>query len=103
MVLITVVFSPWMVVVIVGRELAVTGLRSIASAGGRVMAATWQGKVKTLCQNVAISALLFHYPTIGLPAHEVGLSLLAVATLLTLWSGYSYFAVFFRELLDQPS
>ena len=96
-------WATWMVVVIVGRELAVTGLRSIASVGGQVMAATWQGKAKTLCQNFAIGALLFHYETFGLPAHDVGLSLLAVATLLTLWSGYSYFASFFRDLLQQPS
>ena len=92
-----------MVVVIVGRELAVTGLRSIVSVGGRVMAANWLGKAKTLCQNLAITALLFHYPTLGLPAHEIGLSLLAVATLLTLWSGYAYFAAFFRDLQQQPS
>jgi CDP-diacylglycerol--glycerol-3-phosphate 3-phosphatidyltransferase len=96
-------WAAWMVVVIVGRELAVTGLRSIASAGGQVMAASWHGKAKTLSQNVAIGALLFHYPTLGLPAHEVGLSLLAVATLLTMWSGYSYFASFFRDLMQQPS
>ena len=92
-------WAAWMVVVIVGRELAVTGLRGIASAGGRIMAASWQGKAKTLCQNVAIAALIFHHPTLGLPAHEIGLSLLAVATLLTLWSGYVYFAAYFRDLL----
>lgn len=92
------VWAAWMVVVIVGRELAVTGLRGIASAGGQIMAASSLGKAKTLVQNVAIAALLFHYETLGLPAHEVGLSLLAVATLLTLWSGYGYFAAFFRDL-----
>ena len=59
-------WAAWMVVVIVGRELAVTGLRGIASAGGHVMAASWLGKVKTLAQNVAIGALLFHYETLGL-------------------------------------
>jgi len=91
-------WAAWMVVVIVGRELAVTGLRGIASAGGQIMAASSLGKAKTLVQNVAIAALLFHYETLGLPAHEVGLSLLAVATLLTLWSGYGYFAAFFRDL-----
>jgi len=96
-------FATWMVVVIVGRELAVTGLRGIASAGGTIVAASWQGKAKTLCQNFAISALLFHYPTLGLPAHEIGLLLLFVATVLTLWSGYVYFAAFFRDLLEQPS
>lgn len=86
----------WMVVVIVGRELAVTGLRGIASAGGQVVAASWLGKAKTLTQNFAIGALLFHFPTLGLPAHEIGLTLLALATALTLGSGYLYFAEFFR-------
>jgi len=92
-------YAAAMVVVIVGRELAVTGLRSIASADGTIMAATWQGKAKTLSQNCAIAALLFHYPTLGLPAHEIGLLLLGIATLLTLWSGYVYFAAYFRDLL----
>ncbi len=84
-----------LVVVIVGRELAVTGLRGIASAGGQVVAATWPGKVKTLTQNVAIGALLFPDPTLGLPAHRIGLTMLVAATLLTLWSGYVYFADYF--------
>ncbi len=88
-------WATWMVVVIVGREFAVTGLRSIASAGGQVMAASWLGKVKTLSQNIAIGALIFHYPTLGLPAHEIGLSLLGVSTALTLGSGYLYFAQYF--------
>jgi len=89
-------WATWMVVVIVGRELAVTGLRGIASAGGQIMAAAPAGKIKAVVQNFAIGALLFHYPTFGLPAHEIGLTLLALATALTLVSGYSYFASYFR-------
>jgi CDP-diacylglycerol--glycerol-3-phosphate 3-phosphatidyltransferase len=89
------VWATWMVVVIIGRELAVTGLRSIASAGGHIMAAAPAGKIKTFVQNCAIGALLFHYPTLGLPAHEIGLTLLALATALTLVSGYVYFASYF--------
>jgi len=88
-------WAAWMVVVIIGRELAVTGLRGIASAGGRVMPASPLGKGKTLSQNVAIGALLFPDPTLGLPAHAVGLTLLGLATALTLWSGYLYFAEYF--------
>jgi len=84
-----------LVVVIVGRELAVTGLRGIASAGGQVVAAAWPGKVKTQTQNVAIGALLFPDPTLGLPAHRIGLTMLGAATALTLWSGYVYFADYF--------
>ena len=94
----------WMVVVIVGRELAVTGLRSLASAGGQVMGASWLGKVKAVAQNVAIAALIFHYPTFGLPAREIGLAMLTLATLLTLGSGYVYFAQYFGGLnSDTPS
>lgn len=84
-----------MVVVIVGRELAVTGLRGIASSQGHIVAATWPGKIKTLAQNCATVALLFHYETLGLSAHNVGMTLLALATALTLWSGYSYFYDYF--------
>ena len=92
----------WMAVVIVGRELAVTGLRGIASDHGRIMAANWLGKAKTLVQNIAVSALLFHYTTIGLPAHRIGVVLLGVATALTLWSGYRYFAEFFSTTVILP-
>ena len=84
-----------MVMVILGRELAVTGLRSIASGEGLVMPAAWPGKLKAVTQNVAVGALLFHHETLGLPAHEIGLTLLAVASALTLWSGYLYFAAYF--------
>jgi CDP-diacylglycerol--glycerol-3-phosphate 3-phosphatidyltransferase len=87
----------WMVVVIVGRELAVTGLRGIASAGGRVLEAAGIGKLKTLTQNIAIGSLLFHYETLGLDANHVGLFFLTVATALTLVSGYRYFADYFRD------
>lgn len=88
-------WGAWMVVVIVGRELAVTGLRGIASSEGQIVAASGTGKIKTLAQNVAIGALLFHHSTLGLPAQTIGLTLLALATALTLWSGYLYFAEYF--------
>jgi CDP-diacylglycerol--glycerol-3-phosphate 3-phosphatidyltransferase len=68
-------WATWMVVVIVGRELAVTGLRGLASSQGQVMAASGYGKLKTLAQNFAIGGLLFHYETLGLPIHASGLAL----------------------------
>lgn len=90
------VWGTVMVVVIVGRELAVTGLRGLASAGGQIVAAAWPGKVKTVFQNIAISALLFPDPLAGvLPAHQIGMAFLIAATGLTLWSGYRYFAAYF--------
>lgn len=89
-------WATWMVVVIVGRELAVTGLRGIASADGHVMAAAPAGKTKAFIQNCTIAALLFHETTLGLPAHDIGMTLLGIATVLTLGSGYAYFANYFR-------
>jgi len=91
-------WAAFMVVVIVGRELAVTGLRSIASSEGYVLGAGGLGKLKAVFQNVAIGALLFPDPTLGLPAHAVGLAMLGLATGLTLWSGYVYFADYFGWL-----
>jgi CDP-diacylglycerol--glycerol-3-phosphate 3-phosphatidyltransferase len=89
-------WATWMAVVIVGRELAVTGLRGLASSQGQVMAASGYGKIKTFTQNVAIGAMIFYYPTLVFSFHTIGLTLLGVATALTLWSGYVYFAEYFR-------
>jgi len=86
-----------MVVVIIGRELAVSGLRGLATSEGQILAAAWAGKLKTLLQNIAIGALLFPTPQWGLPAHSIGLGFLVAATGLTLWSGYGYFARFFAQ------
>jgi len=91
-------WATWMVVTIVGRELAVTGLRGIASAGGQVVAANGLGKLKAVTQNIAVGALLFHFTTLGLNAQNVGLAFLFVATALTIVSGYRYFADYFRSL-----
>jgi CDP-diacylglycerol--glycerol-3-phosphate 3-phosphatidyltransferase len=91
-------WATWMVVTIVGRELAVTGLRGIASAGGQIVAASGLGKLKTVAQNIAVGALLFNYTTLGLNANHVGLWFLFIATALTIASGYRYFADYFRGL-----
>jgi CDP-diacylglycerol--glycerol-3-phosphate 3-phosphatidyltransferase len=91
-------WATWMVVTIVGRELAVTGLRGIASAGGQIVGASGLGKLKAVAQNIAVGALLFHYTTLGLDAHDVGMVFLSIATVLTIASGYRYFADYFRGL-----
>ena len=92
------IWATWMVVVILSRELAVTGLRGIASAGGQIVAASKLGKWKATLQNIALGALPFHYETLGLDANALGMAFLFVATILTLTSGYAYFADYFRGL-----
>lgn len=80
----------WIVAIIIMRDVIVDGIRSIASSDGIIIQASALGKRKTLCQVIAVSALLIHYPLFGLDAHVVGSVVLYVALVLTLWSGVDY-------------
>lgn len=88
----------WMAFVIIGREMAVTGLRAILSEKGIVMAAEELGKYKTGFQIVAIIALLLHYSYFEVNFHAVGALFLWVALVLTVWSGAQYFIKFRRAI-----
>ena len=76
------------VAVILARELVVSGFRMVAAAKGAVLAADWSGKVKTFVQDVAVLVLLvgaeFYSATV---INLIGLILLGVATILTIYSG----------------
>lgn len=85
----------WIVVLIVGREMAVTGLRGIASAQGIVIAASKWGKMKTVFQSIALIGLLLHYEYLGIDFHLLGMVLLLIALIITLWSGVDYFYKFY--------
>jgi len=81
----------WIAVVIISREFAVTGLRSIAAAEGVIITASKLGKIKTVTQVIAITALFLRdYPfsLIHLPFASIAM---AVALLFTLCSGLDYF------------
>lgn len=93
----------WMVVVIVGRELAVTGLRGIASAEGLVIPASTGGKYKTVFQSAAIALLLAHYPWMGVSLHRLGMVLLWTALAYTLVSGVEYFVRYFEATRGAPA
>jgi CDP-diacylglycerol---glycerol-3-phosphate 3-phosphatidyltransferase len=85
----------WMVVIIVAREFAVTGLRSAAVTEGIVIQASKAGKYKTFFQAVATIALCLHYEYLGVALHTVGMVLLWFALILTLLSGWAYFRAFY--------
>ena len=87
----------WMAFVIIGRELAVTGLRGLAATEGIFLSPDRWGKAKTLLQMMALTALILHYPYVGVDFHELGMALLWLALIATLASGLSYFWGFFRE------
>lgn len=89
----------WMVVIIIGRELMVTGLRGLAAAEGIILAPDRWGKAKTLLQMMAITALILHYPYQTVDFQRVGIALLWVALIVTVTSGVGYFLAFFRKTL----
>jgi CDP-diacylglycerol--glycerol-3-phosphate 3-phosphatidyltransferase len=89
---------PWwgvpLVVAIVAREQAITGLRAVASAEGVVIPAERLGKWKTGFQTAAITFLLIHQPIFGISTVGVGMLLLSIATALAVASGYTYFSTY---------
>lgn len=92
----------WLLVVIVGREFAVTGLRSIAAAEGIVLAAEGTGKAKMLLQSVGLHFLIVHYSYFGVSFHDIGLPLLMVGTVVGLWSALDYHLRVFEQLRVRP-
>ena len=85
----------WMVMVIIARELAITGLRSIAVDGGIVIQASALGKYKTIFQSVALVGLCLHYEYFGVDFQTVGMLFMWIAVLMTIWSGVAYFRNFY--------
>ena len=81
----------WVAVIIVGREFAVTGLRTLAAAEDIILDASKLGKIKTVTQIIAIIALFLQdYPfsLINIPFGNIAM---AIAVFFTLWSGMNYF------------
>ena len=94
-------FAPaWIVIIIISREFAVTGLRLILADEGEVVAAKQLGKIKMWTQIVAISALLLHnvfFEMFSIPFASI---MLYVSLFFTVWSGWDYFYANRRILLD---
>ncbi|MCC6162436.1 MAG: CDP-diacylglycerol--glycerol-3-phosphate 3-phosphatidyltransferase [Acidobacteria bacterium] len=91
----------WMVTIIVGRELAVTGLRSVATARGVAMPASDLGKGKMAAQVTAILGLLLA-PSVPFPLDWVGPVALWVMLALAVWSGVDYYRRFNDVLRKEP-
>ena len=88
----------WVAMVIIAREFAVTGLRSLAADRGVIIAASWMGKVKTVLQIAMVFALIAFNP--APPAVD---ALVYLAVLATLISGFDYFFGLRRRFAEQRS
>jgi len=90
----------WVVVVIVGRELAVTGLRGIASGEGVMLGAEELGKYKMIFQMFALVGLTLHYRYLWIDWHAAGTYFLWIAVVLALWSAADYHVRVYRAVRD---
>jgi cardiolipin synthase len=85
--------EPWLAIIIIGREIAVSALREwMAQIGkSKSVAVAFVGKVKTVAQITAVIALLLYQPVIpGIDTKLLGKVALWVAAVLTLWSMVHY-------------
>ena len=78
--------ASWIAFIVVAREFAIMGLRSIAAAHGRVIAAGWSGKVKTASTMVCVVLMFLPIPEV---LNNVCVWVIVVTTL---YSGVEYFA-----------
>ncbi|MBX7078937.1 MAG: CDP-diacylglycerol--glycerol-3-phosphate 3-phosphatidyltransferase [Nannocystaceae bacterium] len=98
---------PWIVVVMLGRDFYISGLRSVAANQGVVIAAGEGGKMKTVFQLVGICCVLARYsyrmPLVPDPMdfHVVGMGFLYVSLALSLWSAVTYTVEFGVALKQQ--
>lgn len=90
----------WIIIVIISREFAVTGLRLICAEQGEVVAANQLGKIKTWAQIVAITLLLLHNVIFEMWNFPADVIMLWVALGFTVWSGIEYFWLNRRVLLE---
>jgi CDP-diacylglycerol---glycerol-3-phosphate 3-phosphatidyltransferase len=93
----------WVTVVVIVREVGITLLRFFVIRHG-VMPASRGGKVKTVLQAVALTALSLPLLLLSPPLHDLGVLLfyvfqavLAVAVAMTMWSGYEFFRDVWRQ------
>jgi CDP-diacylglycerol--glycerol-3-phosphate 3-phosphatidyltransferase len=89
-------------VVLVSRELLVTGLRAVAASRGKIMAAEELGKYKMALQSIALHGLLIHYTYFHIDFFAAGMFLLGIAAVLTVWSGIDYFRSAWNVIMPRP-
>ncbi len=91
----------WMVLIILVREFVVTGLRGVVSSMGIVVAASPLGKLKSTTQYLGLGVLIFPENLLPIPAlHQIGMAIMYVALVFTVWSGVEYFYKLRRVFLE---
>ncbi len=91
---------PLVVILLICREMGITGLRALASAEGVVIGASDSAKWKTATQMVAIPMIMARDGFLGIPLFGLGMILLYLSLGMSLWSAKDYVVNFFRALKE---
>ena len=89
----------WMVIMIVGREIAVTGLRGIAASQGIVISASAMGKYKTVFEVASISFIILNSGFFSIDFYLVGVVFLWISLVIAVLSGIDYFKKFMKAII----
>jgi CDP-diacylglycerol--glycerol-3-phosphate 3-phosphatidyltransferase len=93
------VVTGWAAMIIIARELLVTGMRLVAAGEGQGIAANKSGKIKMVCQTVAVAvSLLSNWPFSIITNIPVDSYLMFIAVLVTIYSGIDFFVKNFKIL-----
>jgi CDP-diacylglycerol---glycerol-3-phosphate 3-phosphatidyltransferase len=92
---------PIVVMLLICREIAITGLRALASAEGVIIPASSAAKWKTATQMVAIPFLMVRQGIFGIPVYPVGGILLYISLAISLWSAKDYAVDFFKGVREK--
>jgi CDP-diacylglycerol--glycerol-3-phosphate 3-phosphatidyltransferase len=84
----TAVIPAWVVIIIISREFIISGFRLVASDAGKVIAASWWGKIKTATTMIMIIYLLFNFKADSMVL--IGYILISAATVFTIISAFDY-------------
>lgn len=92
---------PVVVILLICREMAITGLRALASSEGLIIGASQSAKWKTATQMVAIPFLMVKPGLFGIPLFEIGQWLIWISLGISLWSAKDYIVDFFRAIAEK--
>jgi CDP-diacylglycerol--glycerol-3-phosphate 3-phosphatidyltransferase len=90
-----------LVILLICREMAITGLRALASSEGLIIGASQSAKWKTATQMVAIPWLMVPQGLFGIPLYPMGQALIYVSLAISLWSAKDYIVDFFIAIREK--
>jgi len=91
------ILPAWMVGVLIGREIAISGIRLVALEQKTVIEVNSFGKAKTCFQDIAIFCLMLNQTIVNINFHLIGMLTIWVALILSLYSAYLYFIKFWQN------